>query len=104
VLVRDLLLASRVTTVARGLGVGVKLVRDPLALGSQTGSRRLIVDLNLPGALEAARQWMQATSGRVTAFVAHVDVEIASNARAAGITQVLARSAFVGAMPQLLGE
>jgi DNA-binding NarL/FixJ family response regulator len=101
-LVRDLIFASRITATAAELGVPVKLMRDPAALPGQTG-RRLIVDLNLDGAIEAARAW-QATvaGGDVVGFVSHVDKATIDRARAAGVDQVLARSRFVEVLPDLL--
>jgi hypothetical protein len=60
------------------------------------------VDLNQEGAIEAARLWKQRSGGEVVGFVSHVDVETVNRARAAGIDQVLARSAFVERLPDLL--
>lgn len=99
-LVRDLIFASRITATAASAGVYVKLVRDPAALAGQPG-RRLIVDLNLDGAIDAARAWKDANDGgEVVGFVSHVDTATIDRARAAGVDRVLARSRFV----ELLGE
>jgi hypothetical protein len=106
VLVRDLLLGSRVTAAARSAGVESRIVREPASLG-QASANRLVVDLNLPGALEAAIEWKNAdSSGRrqVFGFVSHVDVEMIRAARAAGIDQVLPRSALADKLPALLRE
>jgi len=102
-LVRDLIFASRITATARAQGVDVRLLRDPAALGAERGSR-LIVDLNQPGALEAAAAWKSAhpAAREVIGFVSHVDADIIAAARAAGIDQVLARSAFATKLPDLL--
>jgi DNA-binding NarL/FixJ family response regulator len=101
VLVRDLMFSSRITAEAKAEGVVVKLLRDPAALAGEAGDR-LIVDLNLPAALEAAAQWKQRTGGAVVGFVAHVDTETIQQAQAAGLDQVLPRSRFVAILPQLL--
>ena len=102
-LVRDLIFASRITATARAQGVDVRLLRDPAALGAEAGAR-LLVDLNQSGALDAAAAWKRVDpAGReVIGFVSHVDTETIAAARAAGIDQVLARSAFATKLPDLL--
>lgn len=103
VLVRDLLFASKITATAQAVGAKVKIVRDPEMLQSESGEK-LIVDLNQTGALEAAAAWKAASGGTVIGFVSHVDRETIGRARAAGITDVLARSQFVESLPRLLGR
>jgi len=61
-----------------------------------------LADLNLPGAIVAASDWRRRTSGTVVGFVSHVDSEAISQAKAAGLDQVLARSRFVTVLPDLL--
>jgi hypothetical protein len=102
-LVRDLMFSSRIRATAKDLGVDVRLLRDPQQLHGN-GGRKLLVDLNQEGAIDAARQWKDATSGVVVGFVSHVDVETINRARAAGIDQVMARSRFVDQLPSLLTE
>ncbi|MBA3273201.1 MAG: hypothetical protein H0T11_04925 [Chthoniobacterales bacterium] len=102
VLVRDLMFSGRIGAEARAAGAPVRMIRDPLKLTDIPG-RLLIVDLNLDGALEAARTWRDASPGRrVVAFVAHTDTELIAAARAAGIDQVIPRSRFVEVLPELL--
>jgi hypothetical protein len=104
-LVRDLIFASRITATAASVAVPVTLVRDPAVLASHaTGVTDvlLIVDLNLPGAIAAARAWKAATGGTVTGFVSHVDTATIAAARDAGVDRVLARSRFVELLPKLL--
>ncbi|MGH7214253.1 MAG: hypothetical protein ACREIT_05775 [Tepidisphaeraceae bacterium] len=103
VLVRDLLLGSRVTAEARAQGIPVKLIRDPAKLTGQAG-RSLVVDLNLDGAIAAASAWTKATGRPVTGFVAHTDAPTMAAAREAGIQDVLARSQLVQQLPQLLAR
>ena len=83
ILCRDLLFGSKITSAAQSAGVAYNVVRDPARLADQPG-RRLIVDLNQDGALDAASTWRQSTGGEVVGFVSHVDVETISRARAAG--------------------
>jgi hypothetical protein len=105
VLIRDLMFSSRVTSTAAQLGVAVKMLRDPARLAGEAGER-LIVDLNLPGAIEAAQTWKSsAGTGELRSavgFVSHVDAETIHKARAAGIDRVMARSQFVQVLPDLL--
>jgi hypothetical protein len=101
VLVRDLMFSSRISATARAGGQPVRMLRDPSDLREAVG-RRLIVDLNQPGALEAAVDWKRASSNDVVGFVSHVDADTIARARAAGIDRVLPRSRFVELLPELL--
>jgi hypothetical protein len=103
VLVRDLMFSGRIGATARAINAPVRLLRDAAALEGSTG-RRLIVDLNQPGALEAAVAWKGATGGEVVGFVSHVDADAVGRARAGGIDRVMARSQFVNVLPELLGS
>ena len=101
VLVRDLMFSSRISATARAADRPVRMLRDPSELREAPG-RRLIVDLNQPGALEAAVDWKLTSSGDVVGFVSHVDADTIARARAAGIDRVLPRSRFVEVLPELL--
>lgn len=101
VLVRDLMFASRISAAARAAGVTVTMLRDPGLVVGEAG-RRLIVDLNQAGALEAAIEWKRVSSAEVVGFVSHVDAETIARARAAGIDRILPRSRFVEILPDLL--
>jgi hypothetical protein len=101
VLVRDLLFTSKITGEAKLQGISVKLIRDPQNLEGEAGDR-LIVDLNQPGALEAAVQWKSSHPGTVIGFVSHVDRETIERARSGGIDQVLPRSQFVQRLAELI--
>ena len=101
VLVRDLMFSGRIGATARAANAPVRMLRDPAGLGRSEG-RRLIVDLNQPGALEASVEWKRATAGEVVGFVSHVDAETIARARAAGIDRVMPRSQFVQVLPELL--
>jgi hypothetical protein len=100
-LVRDLMFSSRITSMARATNVDVRVIRDPQSLADEPG-RLLLVDLNLAGAIDAAANWRQATGGKVVGFVSHVDTETIDAAREKGLDQVMARSAFVQALPSIL--
>jgi len=102
-LVRDLMFSTRVTGTATDLGIPLRLIRDPAQLAGQPG-RRLIVDLNLAGAIDAAKIWREGAGVgmHVIGFVSHVDTATIQQARAAGIDRVMARSQFIQVLPQLL--
>jgi hypothetical protein len=101
VLVRDLMFASKIRATAQSIGAPVQMLRDPSQLVGAVGTQ-LIVDLNQAGALDAAVAWKRRTSGEVMGFVSHVDTQIIQSALLAGIDQVLPRSRFVEALPELL--
>jgi DNA-binding NarL/FixJ family response regulator len=100
-LVRDLMFSSKVAATARAVGREVVIVREPGKLGGQKG-RILLVDLNLPGAIEAGASWRaENPTHRVVGFVSHVDTATIQRAREAGL-EVMARSGFVEALPALI--
>jgi|SRR5580700_684632 DNA-binding NarL/FixJ family response regulator len=105
-LVRDLMFSGRIMAEARAAGANVHIVRDPKSLEGATDTQAslMIVDLNLPGAIEAAADWQKKGPRRVVGFVSHEDAQTISQARSAGIDQVLARSRFVQILPQLLTQ
>ncbi len=107
VLVRDLMFSGRISAEARAAGINIKIIRDPaqVSAGDQPASYSLmLLDLNLPGAIEAAVEFNQRTSAPTIGFVSHVDAATIAKARGAGITQVLPRSRFVQLLPQLLRD
>jgi hypothetical protein len=100
-LVRDLLFSSRIAATARATNVRLQIVRDAQQL-QKIPAGRLLVDLNQPGAIDAAVAWKNAHGRRVIGFVSHVDAATIAAARAAGIEEVLARSQFVARLEELL--
>ena len=103
ILCKDLLLSSRITTVAKGANIGYTLLRNPSDLADQPASK-LMVDLNLPGAIDAAAHWQKQTNGTIIGFVSHTDAATIAEARQAGIQLILVRSKFVQDLPQLLAS
>ena len=102
VLVRDLLFASKVSSTAKSLAIEVTMLREPAQLATREDRGKLIVDLNQAGALEAAAEWKKRSGGEVIGFTSHIDSDTIARAKALGIDQILARSAFVQQLPQLL--
>ena len=101
VLCRDLLFASKITATAQARNVPFKVVRDPANLAGQPG-RKLIVDLNQDGAIDAAAAWKQETLGETVGFVAHVDAATIAKAKDAGIDDVMARSEFSARIDEIV--
>jgi CheY-like chemotaxis protein len=110
-LVDDLLFLSRIREAGRAAGIEVRAVRgasDLLGAARQDG-RLVLVDADserLPW--EAAVAALRAEPGTaalpVIAFVSHVRADRAEAARAAGASRVLARSAFVNQLPELVAQ
>jgi hypothetical protein len=101
ILVRDLLLASRITSTAQGLGMPYRVVRDPQALTSEAGTL-LVLDLEQPGTLDAAIAWKNRVGGRLLGFGSHVNTDTINKARQAGVDRVVPRSALMTSLPALL--
>lgn len=100
-LVRDLIFATKISSTGKALGVPVEVLRDPAQLSERTG-RLLVVDLNLAGAIPAARAWGRNGDRPVVGFVSHADAAAIVAAREAGLGRVLPRSRFVEILPDLL--
>jgi CheY-like chemotaxis protein len=108
--VDDLMFSSRISTAAKAVGVEIKFARSPeavVAAVKATAARLVILDLNSarvqPLETMAALKADPALAGvHTVGFVSHVQDELISQARAAGVDQVLARSAFVTQLPGLL--
>jgi hypothetical protein len=100
-LVRDLLFASKITGTARTLGTSVTIVRDPARLAGQPG-RRLLVDLTLDGAIDAAVQWHKQTGLDVVGFAGHVDTDTLARAHRAGVPKIVSKGQFVQMLAELV--
>ncbi len=103
VLCDDLLFWSKIQGAARAAGVSV--VRAGSASPAPQEVRRVLVDLQArsldPFTLPAA--WSAPPEGpELVAFASHVDLGAQERARRAGYHRVLARSAFVRELPELL--
>lgn len=112
-LVADLIFGSKISATAVHLGVAVRIVRSAAALieavtgAAAVAPSRVLLDLSVEGLDGPAlvRDLKQRAPGVVVvAFLPHVEVELAKQARAAGADQVLARAAFVKQLPEILRE
>jgi CheY-like chemotaxis protein len=110
VAVDDLMFSSRISTAAKAVAVPIKFTRSVeavLSAARQAAPALIILDLNSsraqPLAIMQALKSDPALAGVPTiGFVSHVDTAAIEAARAAGVGRVLARSAFVEQLPELL--
>ena len=106
--VPDLFFATKITAVAKTVGVEIGLV--PLAQllerCAAAPPRLVLLDLHAPGDPPAAVRALKADARTravpVIGFYSHVQTDLRRNAQDAGIDEVLPRSAFVKRLPALL--
>jgi len=107
--VTDLIFSTKITGTAKALQKPYAVARtvEKLAehLNAAPESPLVIIDLNSAGldtvaAIRTAKSHPK--NPRVIAFLSHVEVELAQQAREAGADQVMARSGFVNQLPALL--
>jgi hypothetical protein len=100
-LIDDLFFVGKVRGVAQELGTDLTICRSAGAVPAD--AERIIVDLNASTFDPVAEiTKLSAQSRPVIAFVSHVQAELKNRAEQAGATEVLARSAFVQRLPELL--
>lgn len=101
--VDDLLFRSKIRAAASGTGAAVSFLKDA-GDPALADAAVAIVDLDAAGAMDivgALRASWPAL--RIVGFVSHVHAERIREAREAG-ADVMARSAFVNALPSLLAD
>lgn len=99
--VSDLVFGSKITSAARAAEVGVRVVRAVDEI--EDGAGLVLVDLEASGAVQAIeRCGAGQRPPRIVAFGPHVREDLFAAAREAGADEVLARSAFVQRLPELL--
>jgi len=110
-LMDDILFLSRIREAARGSGVVVKSVRDKAELlaAAREDTRLVVVDadsVRVPWADALAALRAESAQGEIpiVAFVSHVRPDLALTARESGASRVLARSAFVQELPELVAS
>ena len=108
----DLLFRSKISTAAKALGGVVRAATTPdAAVARATEDRPTLVLIDLDGQrpepFEVLRRFSQDTALselRTLGFVSHVHADLVRRARELGIGAVLARSAFVAQLPDLLAD
>lgn len=104
----DLMFGARIRAAANTAGVPLTLVRSAAELQQQAaGARLVLIDLDargvdVPAAVAALRADARTAAATVVVFGPHVDGAALQAARRAGADVVLARSAFVGRLPDLM--
>lgn len=102
----DLFFQMKIAETAKHLGLELKVASHPDSLVALLDPRpaMVIVDLNARAApLEAvARVRGLDPSLRVIGFLSHVQADLAEQAKAAGLDQVMPRSKFTMNLPQIL--
>src|SRR6185295_11192232 len=102
--VDDLLFSSKIRTTAKQAGVDLVFARTPAEILAQSRARKpdlVIFDLNSAKAepiatIAAMKHDPELAALRTLGFVSHVHTGLIEAARAAGIDEVMARSAFAG--------
>lgn len=106
----DLLFGSRIRGTARAVGAEVALIgsaEDLKRRAAELAPRRILLDLDhrrvdMPALIADLKQDPATAAIPIVAYVSHVNTEAITAARAAGADRVMARSAFVDALPELL--
>lgn len=105
-LMDDLFFQMKVAETAKQLGVEFKVAAngDVLATMLEPPTRLVIVDLNAKSNPVATIARLRATQKElpIVSFLSHVQVDLAAQAKQAGSTQVLARSAFTQNLASIL--
>ena len=105
-LMDDLFFQMKVAETAKQLGIEFKVAAngDVLATMLESPTRLVIVDLNAKGSPVATIERLRATQKElpIVSFLSHVQVDLAAQAKAAGATEVLPRSAFTQNLASIL--
>jgi DNA-binding NarL/FixJ family response regulator len=105
-LIDDLFFQMKVLETAKHLGVEFKVASnsDVLSTMLEPPTKLVVVDLNSKHDPVATIARLRATQKElpIVAFLSHVQVDLAAQARAAGSTQVLPRSAFTQNLAEIL--
>jgi DNA-binding NarL/FixJ family response regulator len=109
VFAEDLMFTSRIREAAKDAEVEVVVTRDAQAFAAAAAAPNkpvlVLADLDSPrlaAAATVAQQRASLGAALLVGFFSHVHVEASKAARAAGFHKVLARSAFVQELPELL--
>ena len=106
----DLMFTSKIKTAARQLGVAVTFARSAdgaLADMRKTPPSLVILDLNNArtdplGIVAAMKADPALASVRTVGYASHVMVDLIESARRAGVSEVMARSAFTERLADIL--
>ena len=101
-LVDDLFFSSKISGTAKQVGSQVVFCRSAETAPPDAG--RICVDLNATtfDPVAEIRKLKAAHSAPIVAYLSHVQVDLKRQAEEAGADEVIARSAFVGRLPEIL--
>lgn len=110
--VADLMFSSRIRAAAAAGGRDVQFARTADHVVGQAKAlrpARILLDLNAGaldpvGTIERLKSDPDVNTIPIVGFVSHVQSDVIAAARSAGIDEVIARSAFVARLPELLAE
>jgi PleD family two-component response regulator len=108
----DLMFTSKIRTAASQLGVTVAFARTAdtaLAEIRKATPALVILDLNNPrtdplGIVTAMKEDPALAAVRTVGYASHVQTDVINNARAAGVDDVMARSAFTSNLASILSQ
>ncbi len=111
-LIRDMLFSSKLRETAKQLGVTIAAAPTPAALvEAARGARMMIVDLRLPGVMDAISALQAQKSdpafanlGECIGFIDHEKTDVMDAAKAGGCTRVLTKGEFARKLPALLAD
>jgi len=106
----DLMFTSKIKTTARQLGVAVTFARSAdAALGEMRKATPSLVILDLNnartnplGIVSSMKQDPVLASIPTVGYASHVQTDVINAARQAGVSEVMARSAFTQQLPEIL--
>jgi CheY-like chemotaxis protein len=105
-LMNDLFFQMKIAETAKHLGVEFKVAANGEVLANmlEPPTKLVIVDLNAKSDPVATISRLRATEKElpIVSFLSHVQVELAAQAKAAGATEVMARSAFTQNLAKIL--
>jgi hypothetical protein len=105
VAVRDLLFRSKIQAAAERLGIAYRFAprqgTDEEVL-RQAAASTLLADLAERGALDLVRAFKRTGPARVVGFLGHLQQDLARDAAAAGVDEVLTRGQLVRKLDEIL--
>ena len=108
--VDDLMFSSRIAATAKQMGIELAFARSSEEVLDQARTKKpalIIFDLNAIrldpiGTIRAIKADEAFRDVTTLGFVSHVDSDVIASARAAGVDEVLARSAFTARLAEIL--
>ena len=108
-LIDDLFFHAKVQETAKHLGVALRICTTPEALLAEIAKeppKLLLIDLNARSNPVGVIEQLQVNASKIpiTAFLSHVQTDLAARARSAGCTEVMPRSQFTRDLATILSR